>query len=169
MNSNQTPTYDISVNTTGCCPRFNPEGWDGETLHFKEKPFLRARTRSLFYIPINMSSVFSAAQQAIEKEGAATPDHTLVLSVDHSPWRAEHLFAVDRDVPGQDMVLLSGEFLTRVFEGPYSQIRTWCHDMKAEVQAKGRTPGTMYYFYTTCPKCAKVYGKNYVIAVAELS
>jgi len=25
-----------------------------------------------------------------------------------------------------------------------------------------------HYSYTTCPKCAKVYGKNYVVILAEL-
>ena len=169
MEMNQTPTYNTSVNTTGCCPRFNSEGWDGQTLHFRNKPFIRAKTRSLFHIPINMGSVFSSVQQALEKADAVVPEHTLVLSLDNSPWRAEHFFAVDRDVPDQDMATLSGEFVTRVFEGPYSQMRTWCDEMKAEVQARGRTPGRMFYFYTTCPKCARVYGKNYVVAVAELN
>ena len=28
MPTNETPHYDASVNTTGCCPRFNPGGWD---------------------------------------------------------------------------------------------------------------------------------------------
>lgn len=26
----------------------------------------------------------------------------------------------------------------------------------------------VYFFYTICPKCAKYYGKNYVIGVAEV-
>jgi len=26
----------------------------------------------------------------------------------------------------------------------------------------------MYFFYTTCPKCAKKYGKNYVVILAEV-
>jgi hypothetical protein len=25
----------------------------------------------------------------------------------------------------------------------------------------------MYMWYTTCPKCAKVYGKNYVVILAK--
>jgi hypothetical protein len=27
---------------------------------------------------------------------------------------------------------------------------------------------TMYFFYTTCPRCAKHYGKNYVVGVAQV-
>lgn len=26
----------------------------------------------------------------------------------------------------------------------------------------------MYFFYTTCPKCAKVYGKNYTVLLAKV-
>jgi NMD protein affecting ribosome stability and mRNA decay len=27
--------------------------------------------------------------------------------------------------------------------------------------------GEMYFFYTTCPKCARKYGKNYVAILAQ--
>jgi len=27
----------------------------------------------------------------------------------------------------------------------------------------------MYFFYTTCPTCAKHYGKNYVVGVAKVT
>ena len=27
---------------------------------------------------------------------------------------------------------------------------------------------TTYFFYTTCPRCAKHYGKNYVVGVAKV-
>ncbi|TIP13974.1 MAG: hypothetical protein E5X73_02440 [Mesorhizobium sp.] len=33
MKTNETPRYDASVNTTGCCPKFNPAGWDATSLH----------------------------------------------------------------------------------------------------------------------------------------
>jgi hypothetical protein len=33
---------------------------------------------------------------------------------------------------------------------------------------RGRTLETLYFFYTTCPKCAKHYGKNYVVGIAKL-
>jgi hypothetical protein len=26
----------------------------------------------------------------------------------------------------------------------------------------------LYFFYTTCPKCAQVYGKNYVVLLAKI-
>ncbi|MEI2687255.1 MAG: hypothetical protein V9G14_14250 [Cypionkella sp.] len=29
METNATPFYDQTINTTGCCAKFSPEGWDG--------------------------------------------------------------------------------------------------------------------------------------------
>jgi len=61
-----------------------------------------------------------------------------------------------------------GDFLTKVFEGPYSDARQWCAEMERHVTAEGRQLDTLYLFYTTRPRCAKHYGKNYVVGVAKV-
>jgi hypothetical protein len=167
MQTNQVPAYDVTDNETGCCPRFHPEPWDGQELHFENKPFVRASTISLFHVPLNLSSVYRRTFEAITNAHAADGSF-LVLSHDDSAWHAEHLFAVSQPVPDAEMVHLSGDFLTKVFEGPFSDARRWCADMERHVQEKGRQLATMYFFYTTCPKCAKHYGKNYVVGVAKV-
>ena len=166
MQTNALPHYDDSHNTTGCCPKFNPGGWDGQELHFKDKKFVRAQTRNALHIPLNMGSVFSRVQGKIEDAGAYDPDNMLVLSHELSPWKSEHFFAVDRDIPGEDMTTLSGDYLTKVFEGPYSSVKDWHGEMESAVRAKGGEPNDIYFFYTTCPKCAKAYGQNFVVGVA---
>jgi hypothetical protein len=40
--------------------------------------------------------------------------------------------------------------------------------MKSYVKAKGKALQKLYFFYTTCPKCAKKYGKNYVVLLAQV-
>jgi hypothetical protein len=40
--------------------------------------------------------------------------------------------------------------------------------MKRFVKSKGKDAKKFYFFYTTCPACAKVYGKNYVVILAEI-
>ena len=40
--------------------------------------------------------------------------------------------------------------------------------MKDAAAERGKTDGEVWFFYTTCPKCAKVYGKNYVVGIAEV-
>lgn len=168
MHTNALPLYDDSINTTGCCPKFNPDGWDGQTLHFDRKPFLRATTKSALHIPINMGKVFARVQRKIEAQGGFDPNNTLVLSRDLSPWEAEHLFAVSKPIAGEDLVHLSGDYITKVFEGPYRKAKDWHGVMQALVLEQGAQAGEIYFFFTTCPKCAKAYDKNYVVGVARL-
>jgi len=40
--------------------------------------------------------------------------------------------------------------------------------MKDYVKSKGKKIKELYFYYTTCPKCAKHYGKNYVVAFAQV-
>ena len=70
MQINALPTYDTSDNPTGCCPCFNPQGWDDQELHFVDKPFVRAMTWSLLHIPVNMGAVFKRTFAEIEKAAA---------------------------------------------------------------------------------------------------
>lgn len=168
METNTLPKYDMSDNPTNCCPRFQAEGWDNQELHFKNKLFLKVTTRSIFHIPINMGSVFSRTIAAIEKNNAQNDDDVIVLSYDLSPWASEHYFSVNKELPGQNMVYLTGDYLTKVFEGPYKNLPKWGKEMETFVSSKGKQAKKIYYFYTTCPKCEKVYGKNYVVAVSEI-
>lgn len=165
METNRVPYYDDRDNPTGCCPRFNPEGWDGQRLHFHDKPFVRATTRSLMHFPLNMGRVFDRVGTHMGKAGVGGPEDMIVLSRDLSPWRAEHLFSAPRSVPEEEMVTLSGDFVTKVFEGPFRQTAAWIEILRSEALARGETPRGTYLFYTTCPRCAKVYGHNYVVGV----
>ncbi len=166
--TNALPFYDDSVNTTGCCAKFNPEGWDGRRLHFEDKRFLRATTKSAMHVPLNMGRVMERVQTAIAAADAQDPHENVMLSHDPSFWTSEHLIAVTKDVPGEEMTTLSGDFVTRVFEGPFSSIGTWQSEMEAEARKAGSEAKKVYFFYTTCPKCAKAYGKNYVVGVAQI-
>ena len=165
--TNAVPAYNRADNPPTCCPRFQPEPWDGQELHFENKPFVKASTVSLFHMPLNMGSVFARTWTAIQ-EAHAENGGFLVLSHDDSAWHGEHLFAVSKPVPGAEMVSLSGDFLTKVFEGPFSHAREWSDEMTRYVAQRGRTLETLYFFYTTCPRCAAYYGKNYVVAVAKV-
>ena len=168
MKTNATPIYDQSHNTTGCCPKFNPKGWDNQELHFKDKKFLRAVTKSAMHVPLNMGSVFGRVAEHMEDSAAMTTEDTFILSRDTSPWEAEHLFAVRKDVEGEEMVTLSGDFVTRVFEGPYRKAKGWDTEMRVAAKAQGKEDTEVYFMYTTCPRCSKAYGENYMVGVARI-
>jgi hypothetical protein len=165
---NVLPKMDMSVNTTGCCPRFNPKGWDGRNLHFEDKLFVRATTRSLLHVPVNMGGVFTRVQGHIEDADAQDPDEYLVLSRDLSATEGEHLFAVTGPVPEEEMTTLSSDFITRVFEGPYRKAADWMHEMEIAAKALGHNAERIFMFYTTCPKCARTYDENYVVGIAQI-
>lgn len=167
MKINELPRYDDSVNTTGCCPRFNPEGWDGQELHLQDMKVVRATTRSAMHVPLDMEHVFGRVQRHIDQAGAEPGERFIVLSRDDSQFRRTHLFSVSKDVPDEEMSTLSGDFITKVFEGSFAETRRWYGEMQAVVRSRGHVPGDIYFFYTTCPECAKAYGKNYVVGVAE--
>lgn len=103
----------------------------------------------------------------IEAAGA-TPDEMVVLSDESSLWGADVYIAISKEIPGARTTTLSGTFLTQVFEGPYRDVRKWIEAMKSFVKGKGKELRELYFFYTTCPKCSKKYGKNYVVLPAKL-
>ena len=72
-------------------------------------------------------------------------------------------------MPNTRIENLSGTFLTKVFEGPYRHIWKWTKAMEAYVRAKGDEVEEMYFFYSTCPKCAKQFGHNYVVLFAQVA
>ena len=153
-------------NETGCCPRFDPQPWDAKDVTWTDKPFVRDRVRSLFHIPLNFGGVMKRNMAKIEAAGAADPE-TVVLSDENSLWGADVYISVTGDVPGAQQEKISGTFFAKVFEGPYSQVRTWCKEMQATLEREGKNREKMYFWYTTCPKCAKTYGKNYVVLLAQ--
>jgi len=152
---------------TECCPRFEPEPWDGKVITWEQKLFLRDRVTSFLHIPLNFGAVMKRSMAAIEAAGA-TPDDRVILSDENSLWNADVYVAIAKDIPGANTTTLSGTFLAKVFEGPYRNMRTWIAEMQAFVRGKGKVLQKLYFCYTTCPKCAKKYGKNYVVILAQL-
>lgn len=65
-------------------------------------------------------------------------------------------------------MVLNGEYITKVFEGPYKDAKKWYDSIIEYAKSKDKKADIVYFFYTTCPKCAKHYGKNYVIALAGI-
>ncbi len=150
-----------------CCPRFDPQPWDDKEIVWTDKLFLQDRVRSFLHIPLNFAAVMARSMKAIESAGAVS-DEQIVLSDENSLWGADVYVAVSKPVPGAKMASFSGSFLTKVFEGPYRNVPKWIEQMKAWVSGRGRVLQKLYCFYTTCPKCAKKYGKNYVVLLAQV-
>jgi len=152
---------------TGCCPRFKPEPWDKKEVTFKDKLFIKDHVVSFLHIPLNFKGVMVRNMESIA-QAQALASEPMVLSDENSLWGADIYIAVAKDVPDAEMVKISGTFLSQVFEGPYKNIRQWVKQMTDYVRERGKGLKKLYFFYTTCPKCAKYYGKNYVVLLAQI-
>lgn len=150
-----------------CCPRFDPKPWDEVTFNWEGKRFVKDRVHSFLHLPLNFGAVMKRAIGAIEAADAR-PANMVVLTDENSLWGADIYVEASKDVPGARMAVVSGTFLSKVFEGPYRNARSWIEEMKAFVRGRGKSLRKMFLFYTTCPKCAKKYGKNYVAILAQV-
>ncbi|MFH1005300.1 MAG: hydrolase [Bacteroidota bacterium] len=153
---------------TGCCPRFNPEPWNEKEITWENKLFVKDRVMSFWHIPLNFGSVMRRNMKKIDASIAKDKQDIIVLSDENSLWGADIYISVNKEIDGLHLEKVSGKFLTKVFEGSYSQMGKWICEMKTFLKSKGKEAKKILFFYTTCPKCAKVYGKNYVVLLAKI-
>jgi hypothetical protein len=150
-----------------CCPKFNPAPWDEKHHEWHGKKFIKDKVFTLFYMPVNFGRVMTRMITKVEKAGALTPDW-LCLSDHVSPWRMDVYLAVEKEVPAAHNATISGKLISKVYEGPFKDTGKWMKDFAEYMKEKKHQMAKMYIWYTTCPKCAKKYGKNYVVILGKL-
>ena len=123
-------------NSVECCPPFDPEAWDGKTLEWEQKKFIKDKVFTIFYMPVNFGSVMKKLDAKVRQAGAAIPDW-LCLSDHTSKWNMDLYLAVDKEIPNAENVALSGKFLCKVYEGPYKDTGKWCKDFETFAKSKG--------------------------------
>jgi hypothetical protein len=164
-----------TIKSTGCCEQFNPEPWQDTStgsvqareITWSNKLFVKDRVTSFLHIPLNFGGKVVKNIKLIEAAGAQAA-YQLMLTDENSLWGADIYIDVSKEVPGAQMATISGTFLTKVFEGPYKNAGKWAEEMRDYVKSKGKELKKIYFSYTTCPKCAKAYGKNYVVLFAQI-
>lgn len=158
-------TYDPKKD---CCPKFDPAPWDGKTFTWQGKKFIKGRVACAFNIPLTFGSAMKKLQAQVDKASATMLDY-LALSDHTSKWSMDLYVAVDKDVPGAHNVSVSGTFLCKVYEGKFQDTGKWCADFAEYAKQQGyATIQKWYMWYTTCPKCATKYGKNYVAIFGQV-
>ncbi|MFZ2026407.1 MAG: hydrolase [Microgenomates group bacterium] len=151
-----------------CCERFDPTPWDGKTVEWKDKKFIKDTVFTLFYIPLNFGSVMTRLVKKVD-DAKAKMMEGLVLSDSTSSWNMDLYLAVDKEIDGAKNVTLSGKFFSKVYEGSFKDTGVWMKDFESYCSQKGVQTKKTYMWYTTCPKCAEKYGKNYVVIFGQLS
>ena len=150
-----------------CCPEFNPAPWEDKIFEWKNKRFIKDSVCTLFYMPVNFGSVMKRLDKKVRQAEAEIPDW-LCLSDHISKWNMDVYLAVDKEIEDTKNTSLSGKFFSKVYEGPFKDTGKWCNDFEQDAKTKELSIKKWYMWYTTCPKCAKKYGKNYVVIIAEV-
>jgi hypothetical protein len=150
-----------------CCPPFDPTPWDNKQFEWEKRHFIKDKVCTLFYLPLNFGAVIKRLMKKTESVNVRMEDW-LCLSDHTSKWNMDIYIAVDKEVPGVENVEFSGSFYSRVYEGSFKNTGEWCKDYMKNVSACGLEVEKMYMWYTTCPKCAKKYGKNYVVILSKV-
>ena len=157
----------MSTENKQCCPEFDPKPWDEKFFEWKNKAFVKERVFCLYYMPINFGSAMMRLSAKFEKAGykyeggPCLTDHT-------SKWNMNLYVEVDKEIPETERVYLSGKYLSKVYEGPFKNTGIWCNDFEKYAKEKNLIIEKWYMWYTTCPKCSKKYGKNYVVIIAKV-
>jgi hypothetical protein len=155
-----------------CCPKFNPQKWDGKTLVWKNKSFIMESIPTLFHIPFppmigkKITRMMNLAEP--QKKLSSKSDDTLMLFHDISAFKSEICISVTGEVKGANNANLSGLFMSRTFSGDYSCVAKFIKQMNEYLKKKGKTAKDYYIHYAYCPKCAKKYGNNYMIIFARV-
>lgn len=155
------------MNEQVCCPRFDPTPWDEKTIAWADKKFIRDRVSTFFYMPIGFGSVMRKLDRKVRAAEAAIPDY-LCLSDHTSKWNMDVYLAVDKEIPDAENVSMSGRYFSKVYEGPYKDTGKWCKDFETLAKDRNLSVDKRYMWYTTCPKCARKYGKNYVVIMGKI-
>lgn len=136
-------------------------------IEWADKKFIKAKVFTLFFMPINFGKVITKLMSLTEKAGVKVSEN-LCLSDHTSKWNMNIYLAADGNVPGADNVTLSGKFFSKVYEGDFKETGKWCDNFKELAKSKNLEIKKWYMWYTTCPKCAKKYGKNYTVIIAQV-
>ncbi|MEI6454784.1 MAG: hydrolase [bacterium] len=150
-----------------CCPKFEPAPWDDKVFEWENKKFIRDSVCTAFYMPLNFGRVMRRLNSKAAKAGAVVTD-SLCLSDHLSGWKMDLYLAVNKEVPDAENLTLSGNYFSKCYEGPFKDTGKWTADFKSDAGKRGFETGKIYLWYTTCPKCARKYGKNWVVVIGAI-
>lgn len=150
-----------------CCPEFDPSPWDGKSFEWTDKKFIREKVSTFFFIPLNFGRKMKKLDQQVRNAGG-TVSGNLCLSEHTSKWNMDLYLAVENEIHSAANVSLSGMYYSKVYEGPFGNTGKWTKDFQSLVKLNGQKIRKLYMWYTTCPKCAKKYGKNYTVLISQV-
>lgn len=150
-----------------CCPPFDPTPWDNKLFEWNNKLFIKDKVQTFFFMPLNFGKVVRRLDKKLKANGADFSD-AVCLSEHTGKWNMNIYVSLHKEINDPSLKRFNGLFFSKVYEGNFKDTGKWCKDYETFTNAKGYTMKKMYMWYTTCPKCAKKYGKNYTVILSEV-
>jgi hypothetical protein len=156
---------------TSCnCPDVNDQDWHLKDQDWSGKFFYFEYVRHLFNIPLGYDKQLQAMKRDLARKGyqLVTPDMVL-----HQPGAFQGRILMEIKDPEQyDANVESfdnARILSRVYRGPRSSIGSAVQELKAFTQDRAHLePIVVYYWQTTCKRCAKTKGYEKTILFARV-
>jgi hypothetical protein len=156
-----------------CCPQFSPEKWDNKIFNWYDKPFIKESMITFFHLPFpwilksRITKLCQFADSCNSSENVKTDD-VLLLFRDPSAFKSEIYLSVDKEIAKALNVKITGDFMAKVFSGPYKDVPKFIKLMDEYLSKEGKKAKDYYIHYAYCPKCAEKYGNNYMIIFTQL-
>ncbi len=151
-----------------CCDLMDGKDWEGKTVTWKDKVFVKKKYSAIFYMPIGLDGVLKDLMSELDKKKLIPEEHPIMLWRNEGLFGGEILVAMKKKDPAYDTVTLSGKYYTKFYEGKgYSEAGKWHKDFKEATKDKN-VQETMTE-YALCPGCQKKFGKMQAVLFGKLS
>ncbi|MDY6958557.1 MAG: hydrolase [Halobacteriota archaeon] len=160
------------MNEDECCPKFDAERWDKRTFNWEDKPFIKESIPTFLHTPFppmiwwKLNKMWKMAEEA--EATLPNKEEILVLFNDPNAFKSEIYLSVAKEVDEAKNSKISGDFVSKVFDGPYNAIPRFISEMNEYLSGENKTAKDYYVHYAYCQKCAKKFGHNYMILFAEV-
>jgi hypothetical protein len=154
-----------------CCPKFDFKLWDNKTHKWDKKKFIKETMPTFFHTPfpwIINKKMWKMYNLIMASKAGLPNKEWLILFRDPSAFKTELYSACKKPVKDAENVTISGTFMSRVFDGPYSHVPKFLKKMEEFLASKNKKAKDYYIHYAYCPKCSKKYGHNYMIFFAKI-
>jgi len=142
-----------------CCELIDGKKWQGKTIQWKDKPFVKDSYFALFYMPQGVEKkIVKWVNELLARK--LLPEDGMILWRNEGLFGGEILITTKKDAPDLPIEKISGKFFTMFFEGKsYSDAGKWYKAFDKETAKKGLKIKEMMMWYTICPACMKKFGK----------
>ncbi len=160
----------MADSTTCNCPEINDQDWHLKDENWDKKFFYFDYVRHFFNVPLGYDKQLRAMKLNIAKKGYQLANPDMVL---YQPGTFQGRILMEIKDPEQYDANVepfeNARMLSRVHQGSRGDLGNALQELKAFTQDRTHLdPSIIYYWHTTCSKCAKTRGYEKTVLFARV-